>query len=45
VCKQGVCSKISRQLEPVSESDPILWVSIGVIVLALGAIGYEYFKK
>ncbi|MBS3061044.1 MAG: trypsin inhibitor-like cysteine-rich domain-containing protein [Candidatus Diapherotrites archaeon] len=45
VCKQGVCSKISRQLEPVSESDPILWVSISVIVLALGAIGYEYFKK
>ena len=45
VCKAGVCTNVSQQLAPVSESDPILWVSISVIVLALGAIGYEYFKK
>jgi len=45
VCKAGVCANVSQQLKPVSESDPILWVSISVIVLALGAIGFEYFKK
>jgi len=45
VCKAGVCIKVASSQNPMDESDPILWVSVAVIVLALGAIGYEYFKK
>ncbi|MDO8625340.1 MAG: hypothetical protein Q7R47_04625, partial [Candidatus Diapherotrites archaeon] len=45
ICRSNVCTKIAQLYTPPTGIDPITLVSVVVIVMVLGVIAWEYFKK
>jgi hypothetical protein len=45
VCQNHACIRITKPFTPPTQTDPVFIVSVVVILLVLGTIAFEYFKK
>jgi hypothetical protein len=45
ICQNHACIRITKPFTPPTQTDPVFIVSVVIILLVLGTIAFEYFKK